>query len=294
MNMKSNKVILVACASLLLAASCNKVEGPTGTAAAGFSSAEIQKGLGSEYIYIPISVAGDATAYPCTVKVEVKDYTGEFAAKEDVDYFITSKEIVIASAESKPNIEIRIINPEDADELRFALDLKDVQTPADMVSSTIVKCAKSELDRICGTYVVSGTNDGSSYQENWKVTNENGKILISGIFGESGAIEGEYENGLVTFELGGDNMTGAYQFSGIGNAYVGPYFGYKTDDGKYRAASGSLVGKVSADFKSIEWQIQDPYGLIEGIFSYDETRRLLGVYQGPFFIKNNTITKAAK
>lgn len=166
--MKSTKILLAAFASLLLVASCEKTNGPTGTAAVGFKSAEIETGLGAEYIYIPLSVAGDATAYPCTVNIEVKEYSGSFAAKEDVDYIITSKDIVVASAESKPSIEIRILNPEDADELRFALDIKGASVSSEMVASTLIRCAKSELDRVCGTYSVVGTSDGAAYSENGK------------------------------------------------------------------------------------------------------------------------------
>lgn len=288
--MKSTKILLAVFASLLLVASCEKTNGPTGTAAVGFKSAEIETGLGAEYIYIPLSVAGDATAYPCTVNIEVKEYSGSFAAKEDVDYIITSKDIVVASAESKPSIEIRILNPEDADELRFALDIKGASVSSEMVASTLIRCAKSELDRVCGTYSVVGTSDGAAYSEKWKISNDNGAILISGIYGEKDGLVGTYKDGVVSFELGGENPIVAYNFDGIGEAYVAPAFGYVAD-GKFRVASGTLVGKVSEDFKSIVWQIKEPYGLILAVYSYDDARTLLGVYQPVLYIKDNTITK---
>lgn len=289
--MKSTKILLAAFASLLLVASCEKTNGPTGTAAVGFKSAEIETGLGAEYIYIPLSVAGDATAYPCTVNIEVKEYSGSFAAKEDVDYIITSKDIVVASAESKPSIEIRILNPEDADELRFALDIKGASVSSEMVASTLIRCAKSELDRVCGTYSVVGTSDGAAYSEKWKISNDNGAILISGIYGETDGLVGTYEDGVVSFELGGENVIGAYNFTGLGVAYVAPAFGYKGSDGKFKVASGTLVGKVSEDFKSIVWQIEEPYGLILAVYSYDDARKLLGVYKPALYINDNTITK---
>lgn len=289
--MKSTKILLAAFASLLLVASCEKTNGPTGTAAVGFKSAEIETGLGSEYIYIPLSVAGDATAYPCTVNIEVKEYSGSFAAKEDVDYIITSKDIVVASAESKPSIEIRILNPEDADELRFALDIKGASITSEMVASTLIRCAKSDQDRVCGTYSVVGTSDGAAYSEKWKISNDNGAILISGIYGETDGLVGTYEDGVVSFELGGENVIGAYNFTGLGVAYVAPAFGYEGSDGKFKVASGTLVGKVSEDFKSIVWQIEEPYGLILAVYSYDDARKLLGVYKPALYINDNTITK---
>lgn len=288
--MKSTKILLAAFASLLLVASCEKTNGPTGTAAVGFKSAEIETGLGAEYIYIPLSVAGDATAYPCTVNIEVKEYSGSFAAKEDVDYIITSKDIVVASAESKPSIEIRILNPEDADELRFALDIKGASVSSEMVASTLIRCAKSELDRVCGTYSVVGTSDGAAYSEKWKISNNNGAILISGIYGEKDGLVGKYEDGVVSFELGGGNPIGAYNFTNIGVAYVAPAFGYETG-GQFKVGSGTLVGKVSEDFKSIVWQIEEPYGLILAVYSHDDARKLLGVYKPALYINDNTITK---
>lgn len=289
--MKSTKILLAAFASLLLVASCEKTNGPTGTAAVGFKSAEIETGLGSEYIYIPLSVAGDATAYPCTVNIEVKEYSGSFAAKEDVDYIITSKDIVVASAESKPSIEIRILNPEDADELRFALDIKGASVSSEMVASTLIRCAKSDQDRVCGTYSVVGTSDGAAYSEKWKISSDNGAILISGIYGETDGLVGTYEDGVVSFELGGENVIGEYNFTGLGVAYVAPAFGYEGSDGKFKVASGTLVGKVSEDFKSIVWQIEEPYGLILAVYSYDDARKLLGVYKPALYINDNTITK---
>ena len=62
-------------------------------------------------------------------------------------------------------------------------------------------------------------------------------------------------------------------------------------DGKFKVASGTLVGKVSEDFKSIVWQIKEPYGLILAVYSYDDARTLLGVYKPVLYIKDNTITK---
>lgn len=291
--MKYNR-IFAAAAAILLIASCNPDKGPVGKASAGFASAEFESGLGTEYIYVPIVAEGEASAFPRTVTVEVQDYDGAFAAKEDVDYMITSKEIVIASAESSPSIEIKIVNPEDADELRFALALKGVESSSETVSQTLVKCAKSELDRVCGTYNAAGENDGEAFSETWTIVNDGGQIGIRGVLGETqGYLAGEYEDGVITIELGGDNMTGAYNFNGIGPAYVGPYFGY-VDGNRYKIAGGSLVGKVSEDFSSIEWQIAEPYGIILAVFDYSGSGNVLGVFKGPFYINNNTITKQPK
>ena len=72
---------------------------------------------------------------------------------------------------------------------------------------------------------------------------------------------------------------------------MAPTFGYLADDDRFKVASGTLVGKVSEDFKSIVWQIEEPYGLILAVYSYDDARKLLGVYKPALYINDNTITK---
>ena len=298
--MKTNRIFAVILSALSLAAACNKVETPSGDAAVGFASAEMESGLGSEYIYIPLTTSGETTVYPIKVVVDVDAYSGAFAAVEDVDYMITSKEILVASKDSKPSIEVKIINPEDSDELRFALKIVSQDNAQSISQSSIlVKCAKSDVDRICGNWSAVGVNgpDLESYSETWKIFNEGGKPCISGILGESdGYAVCDYEDGKISFELGAvDNALGAYNFTGIGPGYVIPVMGAVESGKVYIKRTGTIVGTVSEDFKTITWDVSDGYnGFVLGVYSYPDGATYYGYYDGPFVLDGNKIVKQPK
>lgn len=304
--MKTIKILTIGLACAFALASCQpKPVTASGDATVGFAAAEYESGLGSQYIYVPIVTTGETTVYPIKVNIEVGEYTGDFAATEDVDYMITSKEILVASAQSSPSVEIKILNPSDADALNFRLVITS-QDNAQSISQAevLVRCEKSFLDRICGRWNVSGAIRGEAYSEVWTISNSLGQAAISGIFGESGAILGtvDEEARTITFIIGegSNNMIGAYNFTGIGPAYVAPVRGYDgyTSDGRVGCGiSGEpLVGTISEDFRTITWNM-DPSmglygeGLVEGVFSYDDVQEYLGYYQAPLVITNNTITK---
>lgn len=296
--MKLTKIIAIALASVVLLASCEKTQGPaTGNAAVGFASEALEYGLGSEYIQIPIVTTGETSVYPIKVTVSVAAYNGDFAAVEDVDYMITSKEIYVASAESKPTVEVKILNPKDADELRFVLEITEQNNAQSIsVKNATVICKKSDLDRICGNWTAKGVNGGDSYSETWKIFNEGGKPCITGMWGETdGWIEGTFEDGVLTFELGAvQNALGAYNFSGIGPGYVIPMYGRITPEGRVSGATGELTATVSEDFSTITWNFPAGYGFLLGVFSYPDGATYYGYFDGPFFLDNNVITKIPK
>ena len=297
--MRLNKIMALGLMSAMALVSCQQTVTPTGDSAVGFASAEFESGLGSEYIYVPIVTTGETTVYPIKVNIEVGEYTGDYAAKEDVDFMITSKEILVASAQSQPSVEIKIVNPSDADQLNFKLVISS-QDNAQSISQgeVLVMCEKSFLDRICGKWNVTGTLEGSSYSEVWTFSNEGGQPAITGIHGETqgyilGTIDEAKREVSFTIGEGSGNMTGAYNFTGIGAAYVGPIFGRQSAEG-VSLANGELVGVISDDFNSIEWQIPAGYGIANGVFSYDDAMELLGYFVAPLFIDGNTITKQPK
>lgn len=278
---------------------CQQTITPSGDATVGFASAEFETGMGATYIYVPIKTTGETTVYPIKVNVEVGEYTGAYAAKEDVDFMITSKEIYVASANSEPSVEVKIVNPSNADQLNFKLVISS-QENAQSISQgeVLVKCEKSFLDRICGKWNVSGTLEGSAYKEVWTIGNDGGKPTINGIHGETqGSIVGTVDEDAMTITFtigeGSGNMTGAYNFTGLGTAYVGPIFGQQSSSG-VSLASGDLVGVIGDDFNTITWQIPSGYGIANGVFSYDDTMELLGYFVAPLFIDKNTITKQSK
>ena len=260
--MKLNRILSLALASACIFAACQKVEVASGDATVGFASAEFESGLGSEYIYIPVVTTGTTTVYPIKVTVEVDAYSGDYAAVEDVDYMITSKEILVASAESKPTIEIKIVNPEDADELRFSLKIVSQENAQKISQQTVlVKCAKSELDRICGNWTATGYNETDAYTETWKIFNEGGAPCISGMFGETaGYMSGVFEDGKIIFEIGDvNNALNAYNFNGIGPHFVVPIAGIIKNGETSLKRDGQFIGTISADYKTITWTLPDGY-----------------------------------
>ena len=331
--MKLNRILSAALASVCIFAACQKVEVASGDATVGFSSAEFESGLGTEYIYIPVVTTGTTSVYPIKVTVEVEAYSGDYAAVEDVDYMITSKEILVASAESKPTIEVKIVNPEDADELRFALKIVS-QENAQKISqqSVLVKCAKSELDRICGNWTATGYNQTDAQTETWKIFNEGGAPCISGMFGETaGYMSGVFEDGKIIFEIGdvnnalaaynfnigthfvvpvdgvfedgkiifeiGDvnNALNAYNFTGLGPHYIVPIAGIFMNGKTYLKRDGQFIGTISEDYKTITWTFPDGYdGFALGLYTYPDGAQTDYFYDTPFMLTDNKITKQPK
>ena len=295
--MKLNRILSLALASACIFAACQKVEVASGDATVGFASAEFESGLGSEYIYVPVVTTGTTTVYPIKVTVEVDAYSGDYAAVEDVDYMITSKEILVASAESKPTIEVKIVNPQDADELRFSLKIVS-QENAQKISqqSILVKCAKSELDRICGNWTATGYKKTDAHTETWKIFNEGGAPCISGMFGETaGYMSGVFEDGKIIFEIGDvNNALAAYNFN-IGPHFVVPVAGIFKNGKTYLKNDGQFIGTISEDYKTITWTFPDGYdGFALGLYTYPDGVQTGYYYKGPFVLTDNKITKQPK
>ena len=296
--MKLNRILSAALASVCIFAACQKVEVASGDATVGFASAEFESGLGSEYIYIPVVTTGTTSVYPIKVTVEVEAYSGDYAAVEDVDYMITSKEILVASAESKPTIEVKIVNPQDADELRFSLKIVSQENAQKISQQTVlVKCAKSELDRICGNWTATGYNQTDPQTETWKIFNEGGAPCISGMFGETeGYMVGVFEDGKIIFEVGDvNNALNAYNFSGIGPHFVVPVAGIYQGGKTYLKRDGQFIGTISEDYKTITWTFPDGYdGFALGLYTYPNGEVTGYYYDGPFMLTDNKITKQPK
>lgn len=297
--MKLNKIVTAAFAVLTLtAASCTKEPSAPGNATVGFPETEIEFGMGNEYIHIPIRTTGEAGAYPILVTVAVKAYDGEFAAVEDVDYMITSKEILVASPESAPNVEVKLVNPGDADELRFVLTIASYENAAGVsVGETLVKCAKNDLDRLCGTWTWTGTSEGESYEENWTISNDGSSLQISGTLfsiavGSNAWLEADYDpdNRVISFGIGPANYYVALQ-SGSDVYYVAPVI--CNAQGKAAAISGNVVGEVNETLDEIHFTDIDELGFLAGAFN-PNTNAYAGYFYGPFFIDGNTIRKVKK
>lgn len=280
----------------LLLASCDKEETATGNATVGFASEKQEFGLGSDYIHIPIQTTGESSVYPIKIELAVAPYSGEFAATEDVDYIITSKEIFVASAESTPSIEVRLLNPEDADELRFALEITSADNAQSIsVKNTTIACAKSDLDRVCGKWKAEGFSysSGEDETQTWVITNKDGHLYMGNMFIDGDitynqGIEGDFKDGVLSFELGFGNTIGVHKNNS--SYLMTPVFG-RVQDGKIYRATGTLEGRINESFDTIVWDL-DPWGLM--LYVYNPSGAGLGYWQAPFMINNNTITKLPK
>ncbi len=294
--MKLNKFISLAVASLsVLAVSCTPDVTASGDASVGFSGPEFETGLGSQYFNIPIVTEGKSTVYPIKVQIEVAEYDGEYAAVEDVDYMITSKEILVASPEATPSVEVKVINPNNVDALYFKLKIVS-QENAQSISQdeVLVMCQKSDLDRVCGTYTVTGIDSSNSaVTQTWVVSNDGSKIQIAGMFNEAGYIEGEMEDGVITFPLGSGtpNMIGAYNFTGIGTAYVGPVIGSLSADGVSINDGTALNMYVSDDYNSLTLGLENNQMLVLCLFTYDDACAFMGYLYDYLILDEFTITK---
>jgi len=302
--MKALKYFAIISASLSLAfavSSCEKAVSASGNASVGFEAEEVSMGLGAEYISIPIVTTGETTVYPIKVTVSVEDYAGDYAATEDVDYMITSKELFIASSESIPSIEVKVINPEDKDELRFKLKIASYENAQSVsVGETLVKLAKSDYDRVCGTYTVNGYYGVESYSETWTLTNNNGDITINNLLASGTEVSASYnpETKILSIPLGEENYCAAYNFGDpIGNGYVAPCIcTYNPSTQKMTGigwSGGTLECQVSDDFQTITLGLGDYY-LCLAIFYYPNGGKTGYYYKGPLLIDNNTITKVKK
>lgn len=291
--MKYTKIFLAALSSLFLLASCEEPKTLSGDATVGFEAPELEYGLGSEYITVPIVTEGETSIYPIKVTVEVAAYEGDYAAVEDKDFLITSKEILIASKDSKPGLEIKLANPDDKDELRFKLVITSQENAQSIgQKETLVKCAKSELDRVCGSYLFEGTLDGAAVSETWVITNDGSSLIINGAFAAAGGtMKATYDAAtrVVTLPLGAANLMGGGTFgSGLGEAYWGPVL--FNPDAETLSVKGNLKGQVSETYDKIVWQDMDGLGFYLALFR--SSGEYTGyVYQGPYFLNDNTLTK---
>lgn len=310
--MKLNKTAIFGCMAAMALASCQETPvTPTGDAVVGFESATVEAGMGSSYIHIPIVTTGESSVYPIKVYIEDGGYTGMNAAREGIDYILTSNEILIASPESTPSVEVSLLTVEDFNELNFDLVIADQENAQGIgLDRVSVHCTKSELDKLCGRWNVSGqkladadTGEMSEYSEIWTISNNGGRPVITGMLGYTDAeITGYFneDERKLTFYLGegcGNMFTEVEDLTltdgtVIESAYVGPCL--------LNAAFTSLqesfefVGTVNEDGTQIVWDIPNNYGIAQLLFSHDDYMTVLkdGVIMDyPVFIDNNTITK---
>ncbi len=151
-------------------ASCGEDVGTVGDASVEFYTDNVEDGFGAGFVYVPIKMLGDATAN-VTLKVEPMEYTGEYAGTKDVDYSITTEDLVFKPGVDSINLEIRILN-NDVDEMRIKLGITDSNADVGTLDQAMVVLTKSTRDRMCGDWIwsfdqytsLTGSNDATAAQ----------------------------------------------------------------------------------------------------------------------------------
>lgn len=265
--MKYMKLISILALALLMFSCSDDDKGNKADVKIGFAAAE-QKFNYSDFLYIPIKAEGIVDG-DINIQVDVKEYKGEYAVKEDVDYIITSKKLVLRKGMSEVNLEIRIINK--PDEARFALTISHVGH-ADMnegTKETLISIAKTDFDRLVGEYTFTGIDaeEGSpiSFPLTVAVESANKEYNVTGWYGEESPFIMEYDADHKQVSIPSINVMAAYNFTGLGPHYIA-LCTYSKSTGQI--TSDPVQGTWNESFSEII--LDNTYGLVVALFTYPD------------------------
>lgn len=292
--MKYLRIALVFLASALLF-SCNKDVEFNGKAKIGFQSDTIKLGFANTYNQIPIVFEGTSNVWPLSVTVEVDaQYDGDgYAAVEDVDYYITSKEVFFGRPTDDEYEDgdqvtltkgLEITYPlKDKDEYRIKLKITSASSDKIEISraEAVVVAAKPDIDRLVGEYTLTGdaykveisgsdtTYVSQNKQEtyNVRVSKADSRLKVEGMFtSESDMQAGKYVTAFyIEFAEEGKNLIIPLGFEN--NNYMDDYGIYTgltvvTLDNKF------LDGPVSATYDSTYSTIFFDNDITDNLFTY--------------------------
>lgn len=289
--MKYIKLINILALALLMFSCSDDDNGNKADVKIGFAAAE-QDFSYSDFLYIPIKAQGDVDG-DITIQVDVKEYTGNFAVKENVDYIITSKKLVLKKGMSEVNVEVRIINK--PDEARFALAINHVGH-ADLeegTKETLISIAKTDFDRLTGVYDFAGTSIGKtgnspiSFPLTVGTEKANKEFNVAGWNGEDDAFIMEYDADNEQVIIPSINLMGAYNFGSIGINYIALC--------TYSKISKQITGNpVTGTWDELfsEITLDNTYGLVVALFTYPDGNLTNYIY-GPR-IEDFTMVRAAE
>lgn len=248
----------------LLFTSCNSDEYNTQNGVTvEMSQATMKVKENAGIVVVPLTLKGKTNG-PVEVTVDVAEYS-ENPAIADVHYLMTSSTVVFPNDEAEVGIEFSLVNDMDINEDRaFIVTITKVEGGSiGQQVSTVVTIRDDDglfYEAIQGEWTMSDTNWFDETDESFKVTItgvEEGDpdyektVYLSGWGGFSGSnlmtVKADYElnmeTGEVTLSMPFDQHMGTY-----GGAYEVYWYGV---DGGYLDDSGSLVGSVSADLRTI-------------------------------------------
>lgn len=277
--MKYMKLISVLALALLMFSCSDDDKGNKADVKIGFAAAE-QEFTYSDFLYIPIKAEGDVDG-DVNIQIDVKEYTGNFAVKEDVDYIITSKKLVLKKGMPEVNVEIRIINK--PDEARFVLAISHVGHAElnESTKETHISIAKTDFDRLTGVYNFSGTqidkagNSPLSFPLTVGVEKANEEFNVAGWNGEDDAFIMEYDAKKAQVSIPSMNSMAAYNFTGIG-PHIIALCTYSKISGQI--TGNPVVGTWNETFTKIT--LDNTYGLVIALFTYPDGQLTNYIY-GP-------------
>lgn len=246
-------------------------------------------------VKVPIKVEGEANG-PVSVTVEVKE-TGSNPAKENVNYYITTKTIKIS--DNTGNVELECVDDDDInDERTFEISIVSAKG-ATVGNNATTKIALRDNDsefyeKLQGSWVMNCTFNGAPTKWDVKVvgaTDEadedyNKVLYITGMVGQSwttAVLSYEFDKatgkGSVAFDkLGQYNFAEGVNFTGLGVCNVRLY-----SVAGNQLSEDPIYGTWSTDFKNITFDEGTLYG---GVFDSSDT------HQGGWFqISGITMTK---
>lgn len=246
-------------------------------------------------VKVPIKVEGEANG-PVSVTVEVKE-TGSNPAKENVNYYITTKTITIS--DSVGNVELECVDDEDINVDRtFEISIvsaKGATVGSNATTAVTLRDNDSEFyEKLQGSWVMNCTFNDAPTKWNVKVvgaTDEadedyNKVLYITGMIGyqwTTAKLSYDYDKatgkGSVAFDyLGQYNFAEGVNFTGLGVCNVRLY-----SVAGNQLSEDPIYGTWSADFKNITFDEGTLYG---GVFDSSDAHK-----GGWFEISNITMTK---
>lgn len=318
--MKYLRIALVFLASALLF-SCEKDVEFNGKAKIGFQSDTIRLDFANKYSQIPIVFEGTSNVWPLTVTVEVDaQYDGEgYPAIEDVDYYITSKEVFFGRPTDEDYNDgdqvtitkgVEVTYPiKDKDEYRIKLKITSASSDKIEISraEAVVVAAKPDIDRLLGEYTLTGDSykveisgsDTTFVSQNKKdsytvkVSKSDGRLKVEGMF----TSESDMQAGknVTAFYLNmaeeGRNLTIPLGFEN--SNYMDGYKFY-TGLSVISTDNKQLTGPVSASYDSTFSTIYFDNDVTSNLLTfniYNSQGEMQGFYNRNRFLMNVTMVK---
>lgn len=246
-------------------------------------------------VKVPIKVEGEANG-PVSVTVEVKE-TGSNPAKENVNYYITTKTIKIS--DNTGNVELECVDDDKInDERTFEISIvsaKGATVGSNTTTAVTLRDNDSEFyEKLQGSWVMNCTFNNAPTKWDVKIvgaTDENDKdynkvLYITGMIGyqwTTAKLSYDYNKatgkGSVAFDyLGQYNFAEGVNFNGLGVCNVRLF-----SVAGNQLSEDPIYGTWSDDFKNITFDEGTLYG---GVFDSSDAHK-----GGWFEISNITMTK---